>query len=163
MVGLIGYFFSDIVAYVAAAWVLSLVGQPFMRFFKKHIRIGKYFQAGDTTCAILTLFSFILLLTGLVSVFVPAVIQQARNLAEVDYASLVEGLEEPINDWTNWAIDKGFITGKPQPIEANSPDIIDTIPVIDSTLVATTIEDPEPHLIRTTTCLLYTSPSPRDS
>lgn len=111
LVGVVIFYFSDIVAYVIIAWVLSLIGQPFMRIFRK-IRVGK-FKTGDTTCAILTLATYVLIVVGLFSVFVPPVIKQTRNLAEVDYASLVKGLEEPITDWTNWAIDKGFIEGEP--------------------------------------------------
>ncbi len=150
LVGLIIYYFSDIVAYVIVAWVLSLIGQPFMRFFKRYIRIGKY-EAGTTTCAILTLFSFMLILVLLLRMLVPPVIQQARNLAEVDYASIAEGLEEPINDWNNWAIEKGLIEGEIQPL----PSEMDSDTTSQNDTIAIDIPIPsqkeETNIVETTT------------
>lgn len=145
LVAFLVYYFSDIVAYVMGAWVLSLMGQPFMRFFRRHIRIGK-FRAGDTTCAILTLLTFLLIIVGLVRVLVPPVITQARNLAEVDYAAIAKGLEEPIEDWTNWAIDKGFIDGT-RTYSTKDSILLQTDTL--STTIATTASD-NPY-VKTTT------------
>ena len=76
VVGLVIFYFSDIVAYVIVAWVLSLIGQPFMRFFKR-IRIGK-FKTGDTACAILTLVTYVLIVGD------PTTLQHSlRNLVHV--------------------------------------------------------------------------------
>ena len=111
IIAAIFYYFSSIVAYVLIAWVISMMGQPLMNFFGKHLRIGKL-SAGKNACAALTLLIFISLLTSLFFVFVPTAIQQAQNLAEIDYASLVKSLEEPIEDWNNWFAKRGFIEGE---------------------------------------------------
>ncbi len=131
----ISYYFSSIVAYIVIAWVLSLVGQPIMAFFKRRLKIGK-FQAGDTTCAVLTLATFVFIVAALVAMFVPTVIQQARNLAGVDYASLVQSLEEPINDWNNWFVEKGFIEGEVQPLAQDSTALVEAIPLEEETAIA---------------------------
>lgn len=88
------WFFSDIVMYAVIAWVVSMLGQPFMRFFKK-IKIWKY-QVGSNVAAILTLISFLLCIVMLVLLFVPSVIEQANNLSHVDYAALAKTLEQPL-------------------------------------------------------------------
>ena len=53
------YFFTSIVAYVCIAWVLSMIGQPLMKFFQRYVRIWK-FSAGPNTAALLTLLTFFL-------------------------------------------------------------------------------------------------------
>jgi predicted PurR-regulated permease PerM len=95
IVSAIFYFFSNIVAYVLIAWVLSLIGQPLMRFFQQKIQIGR-FKAGPSFSAILTIISFFVVFATLIWLFVPLVVEQARNLAEVDYNAIGQALNEPL-------------------------------------------------------------------
>ncbi len=106
LIGAVFYYFSDIVAYVLIAWVLSMVGQPINEFYKKYLKLGSGGSAG------LTLVTFIFLMTGLAWVFVPPMIKQAQNLAGIDYESLVESLEEPINSLNNILVEKGLMEGE---------------------------------------------------
>lgn len=106
LVGAVFYYFSDIVAYVLIAWVLSMVGQPINEFYKEYLKLGSSGSAG------LTLVTFIFLLTGLAWVFVPPMIKQAQNLAGIDYESLVESLEEPINSFNNVLVERGLMEGE---------------------------------------------------
>ena len=110
------YFFSDIVAYVLVAWVLSMIGQPMMRFFQKKIKIGK-FQAGPSISAILTMICYIIVFTALIWMFVPLVFQQARNLAEVDYNLVGEALQEPLDQISNVLVETGLIESGQSPSE----------------------------------------------
>jgi len=111
-VGGVIYYFSDIVAYVLISWVLSMLGQPLMRFFQKKVRVGK-FRMGPNTSAALTLFLFVLIATLLVYMFVPLIVEQANNLATVDYAAIATALEEPIQQLNDWAANMGIVkTGK---------------------------------------------------
>lgn len=129
IVGALFYYFSDIVAYVLVAWVLSMIGQPIMNFFKNYLKLG---NGGS---AALTLATFILLFASLVWIFVPPIVQQARNLAGIDYASLVKSLEEPINSLNNILVEKGLMEGEiilPQD---------STQTTIDSTLVKNIEQD----------------------
>ncbi len=89
--GLIVWYFADIVSYLIIAWVLSLIGKPFMRLFKR-IRIGK-FRVGSTIAAVLTLVSFFLVLSLLIGLFAPLVLQQARNLGGVDATAISNTLD----------------------------------------------------------------------
>lgn len=87
----VAYYFSDIVAYVLIAWVLSMLGRPLLVFFRKHIRLGR-FRLGASGAAMLTILAFYGILIGALLLFVPTIVSQARNLAAVDYHALGEKL-----------------------------------------------------------------------
>ncbi len=103
------YFFSNIVMYAIIAWVVSMLGQPLMRLFKK-IKIWK-FRVGSNLAAALTLISFFLGLALLVMMFVPSVIEQVNNLAHVDYAALARTLEEPMAKMQEQLAAYGIVDG----------------------------------------------------
>jgi predicted PurR-regulated permease PerM len=132
LVGSIIYFLSDIVAYVVIAWVLSMIGAPIVKFLRRYL--------GKNASAAITLAGFVLFLTLLVWVFVPPLLTQARNLAGVDYNSIVNSLEEPINDWQSWLEDRGLISSDSfSPKEEGDVEPIEETPLtevirLDSTL-----------------------------
>ena len=101
IVGLIFYYLSDIVAYVVLAWALSMIGAPIVRFFKRFM--------GKNAAALLTLGVFMIFFMILMWIFIPPLINQARNLANTDYTSVINSLEEPVKDWKNWLIEKRLL------------------------------------------------------
>ncbi len=103
------YLFSDIVAYVLIAWILSLLGAPIMKFYGKILKIGK-FQAGPSFRAILTIFTFGLFIFFISKMLVPPVIKQAQNLAGVDYKKVIGSLKEPVQDLNKWLSKHGLPT-----------------------------------------------------
>lgn len=106
------YFFSNIVVYVAVSWVLSLILEPLVRFFHKHLKIRK-FQIGITFCAILAMLVFFAGLSLIILLFVPLIIQQANNLAAVDYQAVAAALQEPLAHLQAWLVSKGFVEPEP--------------------------------------------------
>lgn len=106
------YFFSNIVVYVAIAWVLSLILEPLVRFFHKRLKIGK-FQVGITFCAILAMLVFFALLSLVFLLFVPLIVQQANNLAAVDYQAVAAALQEPLSHIQDWLVGRGLIEPEP--------------------------------------------------
>jgi predicted PurR-regulated permease PerM len=78
-----------------------MIGNPLMQFFRKYV--NKNVAAG------LTLTTFLLLIVFMISVFIPPLVTQARNLAQIDYKAVANGLEEPIDDWKNWLEKYGLI------------------------------------------------------
>jgi predicted PurR-regulated permease PerM len=108
MIGSLLYFFTDIVAYVCIAWVLSMIGQPLMRFFQKHLKIWR-FRAGPNMAAVLTLLTFFLVLGSLIRLFVPLIVEQINNLAGVDYATIAKALQEPLKAVEHRLADYGII------------------------------------------------------
>ncbi len=100
IIALIFYYFSDIVTYILLAWVFSMIGQRLMHFYQARLKIGK-FQAGAGFCAILTIVTYLLLFGALIWLFVPPIVEQARNLASVDYTAIAQTLEEPMRQINN--------------------------------------------------------------
>ncbi|MDA9774315.1 AI-2E family transporter [Saprospiraceae bacterium] len=100
------YYFTDVVAYVLISWVLSMIGQPIMKFLTG-IRIKK-FQLGRAVSAVLTLALFFVVFAVLSMLFVPMIIEQANNLSEVRYESIFSALQEPLqrikDQFTNWGL-----------------------------------------------------------
>jgi predicted PurR-regulated permease PerM len=94
VLGAAAYYFSDIVTFILIAWVLSMLGRPLVIFFQKRIRVGR-FRMGNSTAALLTILVFYLVILGVILIFVPTIVAQARNLANVDYQALGEKLRGP--------------------------------------------------------------------
>ncbi len=94
LIGLTIYYFTDIVAYILIAWVLSMIGQPIMNFLTG-VKIYK-FTFGRTFSAILTLLLFIIVFLGMSMIFIPLIIEQANNLAQVEYEAIFSTLREPL-------------------------------------------------------------------
>ena len=101
LIGLILYYFSDIVTYIVLAWTLSMVGAPINNFLRKWI--------GASGAAVATIMTFLLTFLVIVYLFIPPIVQQARNLTKVDYAKVINSFEEPINDWNQWLIKRGIL------------------------------------------------------
>jgi predicted PurR-regulated permease PerM len=101
LVGAIVYYLRDIVAYVLIAWAFSLLGQPLMKLFKTRIRIGKK-HLPPSVCALLTMFTFLFAIVGLISFFVPLIVEQANHLYELDTNKITSALQEPIQQLTSW-------------------------------------------------------------
>lgn len=123
---LVCYFFSSIVAYIILAWILTLVGAPIYNRLNQVI--------GNTLASIFTLALFAMLFMGLIWLFVPPVVQQARNFAKLDYSRIAHNLEEPIDDWKLWLERKGIIQGEDQeklalPIEQNPFEDLEIVQV----------------------------------
>lgn len=95
------YYFSNLVAFIILAWSLSMIGSPFFRFFRKFL--------GKNISAVLTLFIFILFGVIMLWIFIPPLLQQARNISNIDYAKAIDAIEEPINDWQKMLEKRGFI------------------------------------------------------
>lgn len=94
LIGFIFWYFSEIVTYVLMAWVFSMIGRPLMNLFLK-IKIGR-FEAGHSLAAGLTILTFFLGIILFISLFVPMLVRQATNLAQVDYTAIAKALEEPL-------------------------------------------------------------------
>jgi predicted PurR-regulated permease PerM len=94
------YFFTNIVGYVVIAWILSMLGQPLADRIRR-IRI-KRFSPGPATSAIIVILLYMLLVFLLVRLFVPLFVQQANNLAGVDYIAITRALSEPLERFNAW-------------------------------------------------------------
>jgi len=105
------YFFSSIVMYVAIAWVLSMIGQPLMRFFQRFRY--KRLKIGPNMAAVLVLLTYFVVVGVLFITFVPLIVTEAQHLADVDYSSIAQALEEPLGQFNNWLAQYGIVEDAP--------------------------------------------------
>lgn len=103
LVGALLMYFSDIVTYVILAWIVSMIGAPIHR----RLSSSKYITASMASGLTLLIFGLFVLL--MIRLFIPPLLDQAKNLAGLDYQKIVAGLEEPISDAEQWLEEKGLI------------------------------------------------------
>ncbi len=116
LLGVLIWSLSDIVGYVLIAWVLSLLGQPMMRFWRR-LRLGKW-QMPISLAATLTILSFLGAFALLIGLFVPLVVTQANNLSQVNWQGFSKSLEVPLAQLTDTAQRFGLLAnGQTAPAE----------------------------------------------
>ncbi len=92
------YFFADLVTYVLVSFVLSLIGQPIMRFFLVKLRLQRI-KYGAPISAVLTLLTFIMVFLLLLYTVIPVMIQQAISIGEVNFQAVALALEAPLEEF----------------------------------------------------------------
>lgn len=101
------WYFSDILAYVLIAAVLSFMGHPIVRFFDR-IRVGK-FKIPHTISSLLGLVIILLILVSLVSVFIPLIAKQANVLSQIDVNEVYAQFSEPLTKLQVFMHEYGFL------------------------------------------------------
>ena len=89
------WYLRSIISYVLISAVLSIMGRPIVDLIHK-IRFKKL-QVPRAISALITLCLMLLLLGGFVSVFVPQIVSEAKNLSGVDINQINENLQEPLS------------------------------------------------------------------
>lgn len=117
LIGLLIYYFSDIFTYFTLGWVISLLGAPLFKLFNKVMN--------RQISAILTLLVIVITMSLFMGMLIPRIVQQTRNIANIDYEAVMNNLDEPLQDWNNWMIDKGFIHPEDENIQDENLSIND--------------------------------------
>ena len=97
---LLAWKLKTIVGYVLISLVLALIGRPFMQLLKKPNFKGK--KLPNSLRAAVTLLILFLLFSGVFSLFIPLVMEEARILSSINFEHVIEVLKEPINDCQKW-------------------------------------------------------------
>ncbi|MBT8317163.1 MAG: AI-2E family transporter [Lutibacter sp.] len=90
------YSVQSIIIYLAIAAVISLIGSPIIRFLKRKLKFP------NTLAVITTMFLFLGILSGLISMFIPLIVQQGENLSLLNIDQLqsnIQNLLNQINDY----------------------------------------------------------------
>lgn len=86
--------FSFMIVWVLIAAVVSFIGHPLVRFFDRlHI---KKWSIPHSLSTVLALVTILLVLLGILSVFVPLIIQQAQTISKIDVNLLAKNLQGPL-------------------------------------------------------------------
>ncbi|WP_313791408.1 AI-2E family transporter [Lacinutrix neustonica] len=81
------YSIQSVIAYIAIAGVVSLLGRPLKRFLMAKLKFG------DTLAVVVTMFIFFLILAGVISMFIPLAMEQSKNLSLLDIDKLQGNFE----------------------------------------------------------------------
>ncbi len=95
VIGFILWYFSNIVAYVIVAAVLSIVGSPLVDLLDQ-VRIGR-FKIPVALRALLTLLVLWVLFLGFFRIFIPIVAHEANELSKINADTFISRLQDPIN------------------------------------------------------------------
>ncbi|WP_397447202.1 AI-2E family transporter [Polaribacter sp. R77954] len=102
---LLGYFLlkiQSVIIYIIIAGVLSLIGRPFILFLVRKLKF-------PNTLAVITTMVFMLgLLTGIVILFIPLVLEQGRSLSLLEVDKLQENIQDVFNQITAYFSSKGI-------------------------------------------------------
>ncbi len=99
------YLLRSVIAYILIAMVISLMLRPLVLFLRTRLRLN------HTVSAIVAMLSFIVIIIGLISLFIPLVLEQSENLALLDINELQQNFnslyEEAVNYFSLHQIDVG--------------------------------------------------------
>lgn len=101
LIGFAFYFFSDIIAYLCIAAVITLIGRPIVDLLYK-VKI-KRFSFSPTVAAVIALATIIGTFILLFSLFIPTLAQQTVKLQEaVDVSDVENGISAPVASIETW-------------------------------------------------------------
>jgi predicted PurR-regulated permease PerM len=105
-IAILGYalwYFSNVLAYVLVAAVLSLIGRPLVGLLGR-VRLGR-FRLPDGLRALIVLVLIWLVFFGFFRLFVPLIANEANELSQIDSELLLQKLEKPIDRLEEWYSD----------------------------------------------------------
>ena len=91
------WYFKNVLVYIIAAFVVSLIGQPVMRLLRKVSVKGK--RAPDWLLAILTIFLILGILIFIITQAIPVVTNIVRDAAVLNSTTASENPLDRVNDW----------------------------------------------------------------
>ena len=80
------YKLQNIIIYIVLAAILALIGRPMIKFLKKRLKFKNTWATITVIVVILGAFA------GLISLFVPMLISQGKNLASIDFKALNDSI-----------------------------------------------------------------------
>ncbi len=105
-VALLGYllwYFSNVLAYILVAAVLSLIGRPLVGLLGR-VRLGSL-HIPEGVSAMFVLILIWLVIFGFFRLFVPLIAREANELSQIDTQMLLQKLEKPIDKLEEWYYD----------------------------------------------------------
>ena len=94
ILGIVLWYFKNIVAYILISLVLSLVGGPVVKFLGK-LKIGKISLQKGIRAFITLIFLWVAFFTFF-RIFVPLIAKEANDFSKINIQAVVENLDEPI-------------------------------------------------------------------
>jgi len=102
---LLGYFLyiiQSVIVYIIIAGILSLIARPIIIFLRRKLKFP------NTIAVIATMFLMLSLLTGLVFLFIPLILEQGKSLSLLEVDELQENVQQIFNQTTAYFSSKGI-------------------------------------------------------
>ena len=90
------YKIRSVLVYIAIAAVISLVGRPAVLFFKQRLKMP------NKVAVVIVLLLVLSIFTGLIAIFIPIVVEQSKNLGQIDMDAFNRDLRELNNQINNY-------------------------------------------------------------
>lgn len=81
------YKIQSVIVYIAVAAVISLIGRPIVLFLRRKLKFN------NTLAVVVTMVLFVGILLSLISMFIPLIADQGRNLALLDFQQLESNVD----------------------------------------------------------------------
>lgn len=94
------YKIQSVIAYLVIASIVSLIGRPIIRFLRDKLKFK------NTLAVIVTMFLFILFLTGIVRLFIPLIQHQGENLALLNSDQFKQNIKTTFADLNHYFKDR---------------------------------------------------------
>ncbi len=101
-------FMLDIIGYVVAAWVLSMMGKPIMTFFLEKLKLKKL-KIGKGLSAVFVLIIYILFTLLFFIIILPPIVSKIDNLTQIDYENVFAPLNEPIEQFKAYLVRNNLV------------------------------------------------------
>ena len=93
---------QSVIIYIIIAAVISLISRPSMRFFKHTLKLP------NIIAVIITMSFFLIIVTGLISMFIPLIIKQGENLSLLNTNEFKSTIEQIFNKVNIFFLSKGI-------------------------------------------------------
>ena len=78
---------KSVLIYITIAFVLTLIARPGLRFLRHKLKLPK------TLSVVITITFFLLLITGIISMFIPLIVKQGHNISLLNTAEFIENIK----------------------------------------------------------------------
>ena len=96
------YKIQSVIIYVIIAAILSLIGRPIIIFLRRKLKFP------NTLAVITTMILMLSLITGIIVLFIPLVIEQSKNLSLLEVDKLQANIQDIFNQTTAYFSSKGI-------------------------------------------------------
>ncbi len=96
------YEVQSIMVYIAISVVIALIGSPIISFLRRRLKFP------NTLAVIFTMFIFIGILSGLISMFIPLIIEQGQNLSLLNIDQLQTNIQNLLIQLNDYFLAKGI-------------------------------------------------------
>lgn len=102
IIGIMGWYFSDLMIYIVISAVLSITGKPLVKLLNR-IKFGKY-QMPNFLSSVIALFALVMVFMSFILFVIPLINEQAIMIAEINTLAINKHFADLLNNLQNLLI-----------------------------------------------------------